>query len=98
MPKYAMTVLQRVIGLAEGSVPPLWGNDPQEHPVLPVQYADDAEVVTGMYYDPDQDRFLTAEELPAPEPTPVEPPQPTNADIAQAVSDLEASLIIAGVI
>lgn len=49
------------------------------------------------YYDTSADRFLTGTELPPPS-SPALPPQPTNADLAQQVSDLEASLIIAGVI
>lgn len=52
------------------------------------------------YYDAETDTFMTTEELPVIEPEPIEPQpyQPTNAEVIQAVSDLEASLIIAGVI
>lgn len=52
------------------------------------------------YYDTETEGFLTTSELPPiePEPTPVEPYQPTNAEIVQVISDLQADLIIAGVI
>lgn len=36
--------------------------------------------------------------IPEPTPTPVPPVQPSNAEVAQLISDLQADLIIAGVI
>lgn len=52
------------------------------------------------HYDTEEDVFLTTAQLPVlePEPVPVEPYQPTSAEVVQAISDLQADLIIAGVI
>ena len=50
------------------------------------------------YYDSEVDKFITTSELPIPEPTPITPSQPTNSEVAQMISDLQADLIIAGVI
>lgn len=52
------------------------------------------------YYDTESDIFITTSELPIIEPEPIEPvpAQPTNAELAQLVSDLQADLLIAGVI
>lgn len=50
------------------------------------------------YYDTEEDRFIRTAELPQPEPPEPTPYEPTNAEISQALSDLQADLIIAGVI
>lgn len=64
---------------------------------LYIEVPEDNALKVGDIWHGDTQTWESVEISPVPRPTP-EPNQPTNADIAQLVSDLYADLIIAGVI
>ena len=62
MKKYAMILLNRVIGVLEAEAIPAWPPDPQGNPVTAVEC--DESVELGMVYDPETGEF--SEYIPAP--------------------------------
>ncbi len=55
MKRYAMILLERVIGVIEAETPPSWPPDPQGNPVTAVECGKEVEL--GMVYDPDTNSF-----------------------------------------
>lgn len=55
MQKYAMILLNRVIGVLEDETIPSWPPDPQGNPVTAIEC--DETVTLGMIYDPETDEF-----------------------------------------
>lgn len=55
MKKYAMILLNRVIGVLESDTPPSWPPDPQGNPVTAVEC--DESVELGMAYNPETGEF-----------------------------------------
>lgn len=55
MKRYAMILLERVIGVIEAETPPSWPPDPQGNPVTAVECGKEVEL--GMVYDPETGAF-----------------------------------------
>lgn len=53
--KYAMILLNKVIGVVESDTPPTWGADPQGNPVTAVEY--DETIKLGMVYNANTGEF-----------------------------------------
>ena len=53
--RYAMVLLDRVIGVLESDTPPSWPPDPQGNPVTAVECGEDIEL--GMIYDTESGTF-----------------------------------------
>lgn len=85
-------------GVDVGIVPLLIDKHPTEFVNLTDRTDIDDLNTVDSYYDAENDVFLRESEIPLPASTHTEPYQPTNAEVAQTISDLQADLIINGVI
>ena len=100
---YALIIekTNKVIGFIEQEDLPIVGDTPAGEKVIPVPLLNHNpdNIQAGMFYDSETEEFYHPEVIPIeqPEPEP-QPYQPTNAEVAQMISDLQADLIIAGVI
>ena len=95
---YAILKLDNTIGAFETRETPLQDLVPEEFRSLYVQIPPDHTLKVGDLWDPETQTWTISEGVPEEIALPGEPYQPTNAEIAQMISDLYADLVIGGVI
>ena len=98
--RYALVVkgTNRLIGFVEQDDVPIIGNTPHGEQVvpLPILGFDIDSLELGMRYDNELGIFYNEEDEEVV--TKPKPYEPTNSEVAQMMSDLQADLLIAGVI
>jgi hypothetical protein len=95
--RYAQILYGKAHWIFEAEKMPEYPPDSDGNPVVVVDLAGRDEVQEGWDYNANTDKF-TPPVVPEIEITLPLPPAPDNAEVMQAINDLKADLIIAGVI